>query len=254
MQYNSTMPKAQAAAPPTDLLRGASLFLDFDGTLVELADRPDAVSVSDRLKRVLAALDKTLDGRLAIISGRGAGDIHAMIGGQAYTVVGSHGMEFHFAGGRTIVAPRPIALDAVQHEAERLALQWPGVIVEHKPLGIALHYRLSPVAERACKQLAAELAAEHGLHLQTGKMMVELRAAGGDKGSAIRSLLEQEPTMRGTRPVFIGDDDTDEPGFVTVEEMGGAGILVGTRQGSAARYRLSGVAEVVDWLEAACRT
>jgi trehalose 6-phosphate phosphatase len=131
-----------------------------------------------------------------------------------------------------------------------LASQHPGLIVEDKPLGAALHYRQCPAAEAECVRLATELARHHALYLQPGKMMIEVRAAGGDKGTAIRTLM-REPDMAGTRPVFMGDDHTDEPGFAAVAELGGAGILVGEPRETAARYRLEGVEAALAWLEAA---
>ena len=236
--------------PPADLLRGASLFLDFDGTLVEIAERPDAVAVGDRLRRLLEALGAKLDGRLALVSGRPSGELRTLVAPAEFVIAGSHGMEFCHGDGTVESARRPDALAEVYAEFARLAQACEGLLIEDKPLGVALHYRRRPEAAERCNAAAAELARRHGLHLQTGKMMVEVRAAGGDKGSAIRRLMEL-PAMRGTRPVFIGDDDTDEPGFEAAAALGGAGILVGPARETAARYRLAGPAAVLDWLEAA---
>jgi trehalose 6-phosphate phosphatase len=98
--------------------------------------------------------------------------------------------------------------------------------------------------------LASALSETHDLHLQPGKMMIEVRTGGGDKGTAIRALM-REPDMVGRRPLFMGDDLTDEPGFVAAQELGGAGILVGEPRETAARYRLEGVEATLAWLEAA---
>lgn len=242
---------AERAAPPADLLRNASLFLDFDGTLVELADTPDAVRVGEETRAVVANLFECLEGRLAIVSGRSALEVGEFLGTCGCTVVGSHGLEFRFADGRTSSSDPPAELAAIVAAMRELAGAFDGVIVEPKPLGAVLHFRQCPEAEQACLDLARELSETHGLHFQTGKMMAEVRPAGGDKGSAIRRLME-EPAMRGTRPVFVGDDDTDEPGFRAVEAMGGAGILVGPERPSAARYRLADVRAAVEWLAQAC--
>jgi trehalose 6-phosphate phosphatase len=230
------------------LLAGASLFLDFDGTLVDIAARPDAVRVGPRLASVLGRLARQLDGRMALVSGRPAREVASLVGLGAPLVAGSHGMEFLHPDGTLESAPRPPVLDQLREDWRRFAAGLAGVLVEDKPLGTALHYRLRPDAAEACHRLAAEAAQEHGLHLQTGKMMVELRAAGGDKGSAIRTLM-QRPAMQGTHPVFLGDDDTDEPGLVVAEGLGGAGILVGAPRPTAARYILADPAAVLDWLE-----
>lgn len=252
MTANITGSFAGTSAPPLDALRGASLFLDFDGTLVELADRPDAISVGDRLPAVLARLHRRLDGRLAIISGRSAAQVRDFLGVSDVTVVGSHGLEFLFADGQIVSDEPPPALAEVREQMSRLARRWEHVLVEDKPLGSVLHYRLCPDAGDACISLASDLAERHGLHLQTGKMMIEVRAAGADKGTAIRRLME-DPAMRGTQPVFVGDDDTDEPGFAVAEELGGAGVLVGPDRTTAALYRLPSTRAVIDWLEAAAR-
>lgn len=237
-----------SAVPPASLLAGASLFLDFDGTLVEIAERPDAVQVDERLAALMRRLDTRLAGRLVVISGRPAGQIRDLFGAPL-AVVGSHGMEFLGAGPAS-PPERSASLDAVVSAMTELAKRREGVIVEDKPIGVALHFRLCPAAEDECVRLASVLAEEHDLHLQPGKMMVEVRAAGGDKGTAIRSLM-REPDMAGTRPVFMGDDLTDEPGFAVAEELGGAGILVGEDRATAASYRLAGVAATLAWLEAA---
>jgi trehalose 6-phosphate phosphatase len=237
-------------APPLTLLEGASLFLDFDGTLVEIAERPDAVRVDTRLRRLMQRLRERMGGRLALVSGRAAAEINAFFGEPAFIVSGSHGMEFHYPGGETVLAPRPEGLDAALAAMRDFACAWPDVLVEDKPLGAALHYRGTPQAEAGCVALAQALAARHDLHLQTGKKMIEVRAGGGDKGAAIRSLMERSE-MQGTTPIFLGDDDTDEPGFVAAALLGGAGVLIGPHRPTSARYRLSGVSEVLDWLEAA---
>jgi trehalose 6-phosphate phosphatase len=236
--------------PPVDLLDGASLFLDFDGTLVEIAERPDAVVVDARLQMLLHRLVARLDGRVALISGRPAGEVVALFGEQIVTVVGSHGMEFRWADGRPAAIDRPAGLDAVLDAMRRLAAERPGLLVEEKPLGIALHFRQAPEAEAASQALAEALAREHGLHLQPGKMMFEVRAPAGDKGTAVRTLMA-EPELASTRPVFMGDDHTDEAGLAAAEALGGAGILVGPPRPTVARYRLDDVEAVLAWLEAA---
>lgn len=235
-------------APPLDLIKGASLFLDFDGTIVELADTPDAVVVSDRLRRLLLQLLNYLEGRVAIVSGRQASEVRRLIGLPEIGIAGSHGVEMHMADCRIIGPSRPAVLDSVIVELQSFAFCRPGLLVEIKPFGCALHYRQRPEAELVCREVTGMLAERHGLHLQTGKMVVELRGAQGDKGSALRHFMA-EPPMMGTRPIFIGDDDTDEQAFLAAKHAGGAGILVGAPRHSEALYRLPSVADTLDWLE-----
>jgi trehalose 6-phosphate phosphatase len=245
-----TYPEAcPTSVPPDDLLRRASLFLDFDGTLVEIAPSPDSVQVDARLAGIIRRLARQLEGRLAVISGRPAVQVRNLIGTDV-TVVGSHGMEFICKEVRSTSPQRPGGLDETLDAMRELAGRHAGLAVEDKPLGAALHYRGCPAAEAECVRLASELANRHALHLQPGKMVVEVRAAGGDKGTAIRTLM-REPKMAGTRPVFMGDDLTDDPGFAAAVELGGAGILVGEPRQTAARYRLEGVEAALAWLEAA---
>ena len=234
--------------PPADLLDGASLFLDFDGTLVDIAARPDAVRVDAGLVDLLKGLDRRLHGRIALVSGRSADTIAALLDYPDITIAGSHGMEIRFRDGRVIAPPRPAALNDVTHALHDFSATRPGLVIEEKPLGVGLHYRSAPELAMQSRVLAERLARESGLHLQTGKMVYELRVGGGDKGRALR-LLMAEPDMRGTRPVFLGDDDTDEPAFVAAAALLGNGILVGPQRSTAAHYRLDDVAAVREWLE-----
>ncbi len=159
--------------PPDDLLHHASLFLDFDGTLVEIARRPDAVQVDERLQNLMRTLAERLDGRIAVISGRPAEEVRGLLGELIITVAGSHGLEVSDAGGSETFAARPASLDRALPAMEELAGLHPGVVVEKKPFGAALHFREAPEAEARCLALASELAARHDLFLQPGKMVIE---------------------------------------------------------------------------------
>ena len=233
--------------PPADLLDTASLFLDFDGTLVALADHPDGVVVDATLIDLIRMLEERLDGRLALVSGRPAEDLAAMFGDHPPSVVGSHGMEFRWSDGRRDRAERPTGLMESLADMRAFAAARPGVVLEDKPLGAAVHYRMNPEHEADAIALAERLAATNGLYLQHGKMMVEVRSPGGDKGSAIRTLMA-DPRFAAGRPVFLGDDVTDEPGFAAVAALGGAGVLVGPPRPTDARYRVDDVASVLAWL------
>lgn len=248
---HSAIDQGYLPPPPTELLSGASLFIDFDGTLVDLTDRPDEVVADEPLRRLLARLAERNRGGLAIISGRSIAQLDAMLGPIARDIAlaGSHGSEYR-DGGITAQPARPPALDKAAEHFQDFASRHPGVLVEIKSFGAALHYRQAPDAEAQAHALAANVGAVLGLALQPGNMMIELRVAGSDKGVAIRRLMEAPP-MAGTRPVFIGDDLTDEPGFVAAQEMGGTGVLVGLRRGTQARYGLPDTAAVRGWLEEA---
>ena len=234
--------------PPAELLDGAALFLDFDGTLTEVASAPDAVVVDAALCDLLAMLLRRHDGRVMLVSGRSIAQLDDLLGPIAGSIAisGSHGMERR-SGGVWDRPERPAALDAAAERLRRTIGVQPGVLVEEKTFGIGLHYRQAPAAAAEAHALAERLAAELGLALQPGKMMVELRVPGADKGAAVRAAMAL-PDYSGAAPVFIGDDLTDEPAFEAAGALGGAGVLVGAPRVTAAHYRLQSPAAVRRWL------
>ena len=235
-------------APPLSLLSGAALFLDFDGTLVELAEAPDAIRIPGELQPLLQRLARLLGGRIGIVSGRAIADLDAHLGGTGIAVSGSHGLELRFADGSHVPLAPPPGLERARTAVRDFAGADSGLLVEEKPAGIALHYRQAPEREAEAEAFMAGLADETGLALQSGKMVAELRAPGADKGDAIRAFMK-EPAFAGARPVFVGDDLTDEHGFAAAAAMGGAGILVGAPRPTAAAWRLGSVADVARWLD-----
>ncbi|HEV2865573.1 MAG TPA: trehalose-phosphatase [Allosphingosinicella sp.] len=237
-------------APPPDLLDGAALFLDFDGTLVELAESPESIRLSPQLGPLLERLRQRLAGRLAIVSGRSLADLerHVPLGGIAFS--GSHGLELRLADGASLPLSLPIGLDEVRDQVSRFAAGAEGLLVEEKPASIALHFRKAPGQAQRVNDFVAAIAKDRGWSVQGGNMVVELRPHGATKGDALRAFMT-EPKFRGARPVFVGDDLTDEHGFEAAAGLGGAGILVGPERKTAALYRLDSVAAVADWLGAA---
>ncbi|WP_326914303.1 trehalose-phosphatase [Sphingopyxis chilensis] len=220
-----------------------ALFLDFDGTLVEIAETPDAILIPDDLMRRLEDLAARVDGRLALVTGRSLADIGAHLGPSSIMIVGSHGAEQDDAA----LPTAPLARDATASIAT-LAAQWPGLLIETKPHGIAIHYRQEPDAETAVFTVMDDIAEREGLAVRRGKMVVELGPAQANKGQAVARLM-REPAYAGAMPVFIGDDVTDEDGFAAAAAAGGHGILVGAQRPTAARYRLADPREVYRWLD-----
>lgn len=236
--------------PPPGLLDGAALFLDFDGTLVDLAETPSAIQVPPRLESRLARLKGKLDGRLAVVSGRSLDDLERWLPLPGVACSGSHGLELRLADGARLPLSAPLGLDDARERIERFAAGVDGLLVEHKPAGIALHYRRAPDQAMRAEALMTELAEEYGLLLQRGKMVAELGSNGANKGDAVRAFMADRQ-FQGASPVFVGDDLTDEHGFVTAAALGGAGVLVGPLRDTAAGYRLGSVAAVAAWLDAA---
>ncbi len=223
-----------------------SLLLDFDGTLVPIADTPESVLVDPQLVALVQQLAGVLEGRIAVVSGRDASWLERHLGQTGAILVGNHGAEF-----LDDPQPRPASLEEVSGQLLAFVATHSGVLVEEKRFGIALHFRQAPVAEAACVEMARAIADEYGLRLQTGKSVIELRAGGADKGTAVRAVMERVAGSA-TWPVFVGDDDTDEIAFAAAAELGGFGVLVGNPRPSAARFRLGDVSQVREWLAGIC--
>ncbi len=226
-----------------------ALFLDFDGTMVDIAAQPQDVHVPHALLTVLEQLQDFLGGAVAVISGRPIAQIDAFLAPLQVAVAGVHGAERRRADGDIeLLATHP--LEHVEVEAQRLAAAHPGLLVEHKRGSVALHYRQAPELEALCLQTMEEaVQASPGLTLLRGKMVAEAKPGGASKGRAIEAFL-REPPFAGRRPVFIGDDITDEVGFSTVQRLGGLGIKVGDGATVAWR-RLADPAALRGELEAA---
>lgn len=235
--------------PPPGILDGASLFLDLDGTLVEFADTPDGIDICDGLRGLLRDLAGRLDGRLAVISGRGLDDLAGRLDLPALAIAGSHGAEWRRPDGRERQeGPSERVLDATLEAREFAADR--GLIVEAKPTAVALHFRSRPQLEGEVDRFAARSARRHGLNVQKGAMVRELRAPGPNKGDVVRLFMSEAPFRNG-RPVMAGDDFTDEDAFAAVNELGGASVLVGDERATAAQFRLADVTAVKRWLAGA---
>jgi trehalose 6-phosphate phosphatase len=240
-------------APPP-LATDCALFLDIDGTLLDLAATPDRVRVDADVAALLPALAARLGGAFALITGRAIADADRLFRGIALPIAGQHGCERRAADGTLhFHAPAPAGLEQLRAEIGRLAGLHEGLLLEDKGSTLALHYRRAPKLaghlHRAVRaHLATAIAAGASLRLQTGKGIVEIKPDGRDKGTAIAEYMA-EPPFAGRVPVFVGDDRTDEYGFEAVARMGGWGVKVG-RERTVAPYRLPNVAMVRRWLVA----
>jgi len=236
------------SAPP--LLRaGSALFLDLDGTLIEIADTPMGVVVSDALRDLLATLGERLDGALAMVSGRPIAQLDELLRPLRLSAAGQHGLEWRGPDG--VVHRHPAAAPSLEMLAalQRFAVAHPGTALEHKGASVALHYRGRPAcAHDAAAAVEAIVRADPGtwdvLH---GKMVVEVRPAGVHKGVGIERLMA-EPPFAGRTPTFVGDDWTDEDGFGVVNARGGTTVVVGRGRESRAAYALADVPAVHRWL------
>ena len=237
--------------PPPPLSDRWALFLDVDGTLVAFADHPGRVRVADAVLDRLAALEGVLDGALALISGRRIETLDALFAPHRFAAAGLHGLQRR-RGGEELAPPAtpPVALQAVKMQAKTLINRYPDALLEDKGEAMALHWRAMPEAAADLQAFAVQaLTRLPGYHLQPGDHVVELRPSHGDKGAAIAAFMEEAP-FQGRRPVFIGDDLTDEHGFEIVNAHGGVSVLVGDREGTLAEHRLADIGAVYAWLGA----
>lgn len=235
------------ARPPLPEADGTCLFLDLDGTLAEIAPRPDDVRADPRRTSLLRRLVARLEGRVAILSGRAIADVDRILEGSVAAVAGVHGLERRAPDGAVSVTPPHPALGRVEETLTSFAGGQRGLLVEGKARAVALHYRGHPQAADACIDVAQRLAAMHRLVVQEGRMVVELRTPGPDKGDSVRAFMA-DPVFQGRRPVAIGDDLTDERAFEAVRDFDGLGILVGQARPTAARRRMTDPDAVLAWL------
>ena len=229
---------------------GVAYFLDIDGTLVDLADTPRAVTLHPALPDLVEALYQSSGGAVALITGRSIADADRLFPRRLLPIAGQHGHERRSANGvvtRHRVSPR--ALDPGRLALGLMVQRHPKLLLEDKGLSLALHYRRAPhlasAAHRAMHKAQTLLGDHYSVH--RGKRVVELTPAGKDKGLAIRAFMREAP-FRGRPPVFIGDDVTDEHGFAMVNKLGGDSIKVGPGQ-TVAAWRFPSVSAVRAWLE-----
>jgi trehalose 6-phosphate phosphatase len=237
---------------PSVDLRHSALFLDFDGTLAEIAPQPEAVHVPGELIELLKALICQMDGALALVSGRRLVELDAYLAPLQLPAAAEHGAERRLASGLRHSGPRP-PLAHVARVAQALADQHAGLRLERKSAAIALHYRHAPELEDLCLAAMSEaVLTSPGLELLHGKCVLEAKPTGVNKGLAIAAFMT-EPPFAGRQPVFAGDDTTDEAGFAWVQAAGGEGVKVGPGP-SVARHRCPDPLALRDWLGASLAT
>lgn len=231
---------------PPLLARDCALFLDVDGTLMGFHADPSAAALPEGSLAVIEHLSGRLHGALALVSGRPLSDLDRIFAPLRLPAAGQHGQEFRDMP--VVPAGVPAALGPLHRQAQVLSHRYPGVVVEHKTAGLALHWRAAPRAQAALQALASEYLPQlPGYRLQPGDHVIELVPAHADKGRAVEHLLASAP-FAGRVPVFAGDDLTDEYGFAAANARRGWSVLVGQRRTSHAIYGLDDVAAVHSWL------
>jgi trehalose 6-phosphate phosphatase len=229
-----------------------ALFLDVDGTLLEIANSPDAVRVPASLRNTLELASERVSGALALISGRKLGELDQLFAPSVFPAAGQHGFERRdYDGNMLLPLVDTERLQSARQVLVTLVERYPGLLLEDKGTGLALHYRNAPHLEASLRQIMNELliCAAPQFELKPGKFVFELTPAGYSKRTAIEAFMQEAP-FAGRTPVFVGDDVTDEDGFAAVNALDGYSIRVGADQSvaTAARHHFASVSAVVAWL------
>jgi trehalose 6-phosphate phosphatase len=228
--------------------KNSALFLDIDGTLLDMARTPDAVRVPTDLQLSLVRLYDALDGALAFVSGRSLAGIDRLFAPLRTAAVGCHGVEVRGTDGNICALADPIP-GPVRAIFRGLVENHPGTMLEDKIYTLALHYRLAPEAKRALEAAMKKhdsLFAAEKVTFQHGKAVIDAKPLGVDKGTGVRALMRQAP-FRDRAPIFGGDDTTDMDVFHILPELGGHGFSVG-RAFKGVDYKFQSPRAVRQWL------
>jgi trehalose 6-phosphate phosphatase len=215
-----------------------AFFLDVDGTLIDIAPTPASAKATPETIGLLERLNLRFGGAVALVSGRPIAGIDQIFDPLKLPAAGLHGIERRNSVGKFIrSAVRHQAIDEARAALTGIEHGLPGVLIEDKGDTIAIHYRLAPQYEEAVMTEARKivLRAEGGLELLPGKMLAELRPPGPNKGNAVADFMAEAP-FEGRKPVFIGDDTTDEDGFSAVNNLGGYSIRIGHERVGSAKH------------------
>jgi trehalose 6-phosphate phosphatase len=221
-------------------LDACAILLDIDGTLLDLARTPREVWVPPGLAATLHGLHERTNGALALVSGRSLNDIDLIFAPERFPAIGGHGAEMRLSVDSEAVATHAPPMDPeLKRRLAAIARLSPGILLEDKGYSLALHYRLAPHAEKAIYEAVSLIRADlpnASIEVLPGKCVCEIKPAGFDKATGVRELMTHEP-FAGRRPIFIGDDVTDESAFAAMPDLGGVAFSVGRHaQGVAGHF------------------
>lgn len=227
-----------------------ALFLDIDGTLLDVALTPSTVHVPPVLPALLDALAARLSGALAIITGRQLEEADHLLRPSKFAGAGVHGAQMRLSAGGPIEHLTPSFDAALVGDIQRVVEALPGVVFEDKGSGIALHYRLAPELEEPLRAMLDELVAKHRDQFKVcgGRKVIEILPIGFSKGRALRKLVSL-PQFANRTPVMIGDDVSDLDAFRAAEDLGGVGLKVAGENFRAEESSFQGPADVLNWLQ-----
>src|ERR1700749_1350700 len=231
LTQETPMPDApQALASIVPALAETAVLLDIDGTLLDFAPTPREVWVPPGLAETLTGLLVRTSGALALVSGRSLNDIDLIFAPEQFPAVGGHGAEMRLSTDSEAVATHAPPMDKeLKRRLAAIAKLSPGILLEDKGYSLALHYRLAPHAEKAIYEAVSLIRADlpnAPIEVLPGKCVCEIKHSGFTKASGVRELMTHEP-FRGRRPLFIGDDITDETVFAIMPDFNGLSFSVG---------------------------
>src|SRR5436305_5853961 len=229
-------------------LNETAILLDIDGTLLDLMPTPREVWVPPGLSKTLNRLLERTSGALALVSGRSLNDIDLIFAPEEFPAVGGHGAEMRVSGDAVVNHAPPMDKE-VKRRLAAIANLSPGILLEDKGYSLALHYRLAPHAEKAIYAAVSLIRADlpnAPIEVLPGKAVCEIKHSGFTKATGVRELMTREP-FRGRRPVFIGDDVTDESVFAIMPDLGGQAFSVGRRAHGVAGH-FDEPRDVREWL------
>ena len=235
LEQNPPLPEASPKPAVSDLalrLSECAVLLDIDGTLLDLAPTPREVWVPPGLAKTLSQLHEMTSGALALVSGRSLNDIDLIFAPEQFPAVGGHGAEMRISADSEAVAVHAPPMDKeLKRRLAAIAKLSPGILLEDKGYSLALHYRLAPHAEKAIYEAVSLIRADlpdAPIEVLPGKCVCEIKHSGFTKATGVRELMAHEP-FRGRRPIFIGDDVTDESVFAIMPDFDGLAFSVGRR-------------------------
>src|SRR5450432_1970134 len=242
-----TVPVPRSLVPH---LSETAILLDIDGTLLDLAPTPREVWVPPGLAKTLGRLLVRTSGALALVSGRSLNDIDLIFAPMQFPAIGGHGAEMRIPGENEAVATHAPPMDKeLKLRLAAIARLSPGILLEDKGYSLALHYRLAPHAEKAIDAAVSLIRADlpnAPIEVLPGKCVCEIKHSGFNKATGVRELMTHEP-FRGRRPVFIGDDVTDESVFAIMPDLDGLAFSVGRRAHGVAGH-FDEPRDVREWL------
>src|SRR5229473_36284 len=239
-----------AAREPALRLDQSAILLDIDGTLLDLAPTPREVWVPPNLSTTLNRLLARTSGALALVSGRSLNDIDLIFAPEQFPAVGGHGAEMRISTDSEAVATHAPPMDKeLKRRLAAIAKLSPGILLEDKGYSLALHYRLAPHAEKAIYAAVSLIRADlpnAPIEVLPGKCVCEIKHSGFNKATGVVELMTHEP-FRGRRPIFVGDDVTDEAVFGIMPDLGGLAFSVGRHAMGVADY-FDEPRDVREWL------